>query len=164
MVVKILSKDNSFRCKVTCSINGPQGCLRDASLIRSKSGSWYRIAKLNEDLSVHNIDLHFLFKIKIGNGENTRFFIDKCIGDTPLSILFSRLSRLETQPLCHVCDRSPFSINPPPLFVSSVLVPADSLLVNQPTHAFPSKTISDCGPPLPNNGQYDPSRLMFRWA
>ncbi|GJV90076.1 hypothetical protein Tco_1534014, partial [Tanacetum coccineum] len=41
---------------------------------------------------------------------------------------------------------------------------ADGLLVNQPTHAFPSRPILDCGPPLPNNWQYDPPGLRLRWA
>ncbi|GJZ36016.1 putative RNA-directed DNA polymerase [Tanacetum coccineum] len=161
---RFLSEENSFWCKVICSIHGPQGGLRDASLIRSKSGPWYRIAKLNEDLSVHGIDLHSLFKIKIGNGENTRFWIDKWVGDAQLSIDFPRLFRLETQPLCRVCDRYPFSINPPTSFVSDVPVLAEGVLVNQPTHAILSRPISDCGPPIPDNGRYDPPRLRFRWA
>ncbi|GJU66242.1 hypothetical protein Tco_1252501 [Tanacetum coccineum] len=124
----------------------------------------YVQCKLNEDLSVHGIDLHSLLKIKIGNGENTRFWIDKWVGDTQLSIDFPRLFRLETQPLCRVCDRYPFSINPPASFVYDVPILAEGVLVNQPTHAIPSRPISDCGPPIPDNGRYDPPGLWFRWA
>ncbi|GJW73546.1 putative RNA-directed DNA polymerase, eukaryota, reverse transcriptase zinc-binding domain protein [Tanacetum coccineum] len=125
---------------VICSIHGPQGGLRDASLIRSKSGPWYRIAKLNEDLSVHGIDLHYLFKIKIGNRENTRFWIDKWVGDSQLSIDFPRLFRLETQPLCRVCDRYPFSNK-------SICLPLVCVCMFQ----FWQKAV-------------DPPGLRFRWA
>ncbi|GKA57458.1 hypothetical protein Tco_1160510 [Tanacetum coccineum] len=55
------------------SIQGPQGGLLDTSSIRSKSGPWYNIAKLRDDLQLHGIDLPSLFKIKIGNGEIAKF-------------------------------------------------------------------------------------------
>ncbi|GKA56736.1 hypothetical protein Tco_0755808, partial [Tanacetum coccineum] len=42
-----------------------QGGLHDAPSIRSKSGSWSQIAKLNEELNVLGIDLHSIFKLKI---------------------------------------------------------------------------------------------------
>ncbi|GKB45506.1 hypothetical protein Tco_0896259 [Tanacetum coccineum] len=47
---RFLIEDNALWCKVIRSIHGPQGGLHDASLIRSKSGPWYQIAKLKEDL------------------------------------------------------------------------------------------------------------------
>ncbi|GKD14196.1 hypothetical protein Tco_1198603, partial [Tanacetum coccineum] len=46
----------------------------------------------------------------------------------------------------------------------SKLVLAEGVLVNQPTHAIPSRPISDCGPRIPDNGRYDPPGLRFRWA
>ena len=101
---------------------------------------------LGDHLRVHDIDLHSLFKVKIGNGENTRFWIDKWVGDTPLSTVFPRLFRLETWPLCRVCDRSPVSNSSPASVLTSV--PADGLIVSEPT--IPS--------------QYDPPGLRFRWA
>ena len=66
-----LNESNSLCWKVICSIHGPQDGLHDAMPIRSKSGPWFQIAKLNEDLSVQGVDMHSLFKKKIGNGENT---------------------------------------------------------------------------------------------
>ncbi|GJW77033.1 gypsy type transposase [Tanacetum coccineum] len=71
---------------------------------------------------------------------------------------------VKTQPLWRVCDRYPFLINPPVSFVSDVLVLVEGMLVNQPIHSIPSRPISDCGPPIPDNGRYDPPRLRFRWA
>ncbi|GJX53590.1 RNA-directed DNA polymerase, eukaryota, reverse transcriptase zinc-binding domain protein [Tanacetum coccineum] len=159
---RFFSEDNSFWCKVIRSIHGPQGGLHDASLIKSKSGPWYRISKLKEDLSVHGIDLHSLYKIKIGNGENTRFWIDKWVGDTPLSIVFPRLFRLETQTLCGVCDRSSLLNTFSALFLFPVPAAATNGL--QSTHAFPSGRICDYGSAIPNIGEYDPPRLRFRWA
>ncbi|PWA85227.1 RNA-directed DNA polymerase, eukaryota, Reverse transcriptase zinc-binding domain protein [Artemisia annua] len=78
--------------------------------IRSKSAPWFQIAKLNEDLSVQGIDLHSLFKRKIGNGENTRFWIDKWVGNSPLCSAFPRLFRIESQKNCRVSERALFFI------------------------------------------------------
>ncbi|GJY20173.1 hypothetical protein Tco_0392739 [Tanacetum coccineum] len=65
-------ENTSLWCNIIRSIHGPQCGLHDAHSIRSKSGPWYQIAKLNVDLGVHGIDLHSLLKIKVGNGESTR--------------------------------------------------------------------------------------------
>ncbi|GJZ43736.1 probable leucine-rich repeat receptor-like serine/threonine-protein kinase, partial [Tanacetum coccineum] len=71
---RFLIEDNALWCKIIRSIHGSQRGLHDASLIRSKSGPWYRIAKLKEDLlNDYGINLPLIFKKKIGNGESTRF-------------------------------------------------------------------------------------------
>nr|GFA76418.1 hypothetical protein [Tanacetum cinerariifolium] len=71
---RFLIEDNALWCKVIHFIHGSQGGLHDASLIRSKSGPWYRIAKLKEDLlNDYRINLSLIFKKKIGNEESTRF-------------------------------------------------------------------------------------------
>ncbi|GJW01465.1 RNA-directed DNA polymerase, eukaryota, reverse transcriptase zinc-binding domain protein [Tanacetum coccineum] len=62
---RFLIEDNALWCKVIRSIHGSQGGLHDASLIRSKSGPWYRIAKLNEDLlNDYGINITLFFKKK----------------------------------------------------------------------------------------------------
>ncbi|GKC42621.1 hypothetical protein Tco_1060343 [Tanacetum coccineum] len=73
---RFLIEDNALWCKVIRSIHGSQGGLHDASLIRSKSGPWYRIAKLNEDLlNDYGINLPLIFKKTIGNREFTHFWL-----------------------------------------------------------------------------------------
>ncbi|GJZ86448.1 cytochrome P450 [Tanacetum coccineum] len=81
--------------------------LMDPSSIRSKSGPWCQIAKLNKDINVHGMDLHSLFKKKVGNGETTGFWTEKWIGNSPLRYSFLRLFRLESQPNCRVCEWAP---------------------------------------------------------
>ncbi|PWA75951.1 reverse transcriptase domain, Reverse transcriptase zinc-binding domain protein [Artemisia annua] len=53
------------------------------------------------------IDLHSLFKKKIGNGSTTRFWLDRWVGNAPLCFTFPRLFQLDSQPQCYVSDRSP---------------------------------------------------------
>ncbi|PWA72892.1 hypothetical protein CTI12_AA264760 [Artemisia annua] len=53
------------------------------------------------------IDLHSLFKKKIGNGSTTRFWLDRWVGNAPLCFTFPRLFRLDSQPQCYVSDHSP---------------------------------------------------------
>ncbi|GKE07560.1 RNA-directed DNA polymerase, eukaryota, reverse transcriptase zinc-binding domain protein [Tanacetum coccineum] len=121
---RFATENTSLWCNIIRSIHGPQGGLHDAHSIRSKSGPWYQIAKLNVDLGVHGIDLHSLLKIKVGNGESTRFWIDKWVGNSPLCSSFPRLFRLDSNPLCRVCERSPS-------IVSSLLTVPDILSTDQ---------------------------------
>nr|GEV37511.1 RNA-directed DNA polymerase, eukaryota, reverse transcriptase zinc-binding domain protein [Tanacetum cinerariifolium] len=101
---RFLIEYNALRCKVIRSIHGSQGGLHDASLIRSKSGPWYRIAKLKEDLlSYYGINLPLIFKKKIGNGESTHFWL----GGPTIKETFPHIFQLDNQPNCLVCDRVP---------------------------------------------------------
>ncbi|PWA49837.1 hypothetical protein CTI12_AA434360 [Artemisia annua] len=45
--------------------------------------------------------------IVIGNGCDTRFWSDNWLGGSPLKVDFPRLFRLDSNPHCLVCDRSP---------------------------------------------------------
>nr|GEX34916.1 hypothetical protein [Tanacetum cinerariifolium] len=83
------------------------GRLYDTSLIKSKSGPWYRIVKLKDDLSKIGIDLPSIFKKKIGDGCSTRFWLDTWLGGSPLKDTFPRLFRLDSNPSCLVCNRCP---------------------------------------------------------
>ncbi|GJZ69999.1 putative RNA-directed DNA polymerase, eukaryota, reverse transcriptase zinc-binding domain protein [Tanacetum coccineum] len=105
---RFLIEDNALWCKIIRSIHGSQGGLHDASLIRSKSGPWYRIAKLKEDfLNDYGINLPLIFKKKIGNGESTRFWLDNWLGGPTLKETFPHIFRLDNQPNCLVYDRVP---------------------------------------------------------
>ncbi|GJX18791.1 zinc finger, CCHC-type containing protein [Tanacetum coccineum] len=50
------NESDSLWGRVIRSIHGPQGGLLDTSIIRSKSGPWYNIAKLRDDLQLRGID------------------------------------------------------------------------------------------------------------
>ncbi|GJW04128.1 hypothetical protein Tco_1562984 [Tanacetum coccineum] len=69
-------------------------------------GPWFQIAKFNGDLGEYVIDLHYIFKVKVGNGESTCFWTDKWVGNSPLCSTFPRLYRLESNKQCRVCDRT----------------------------------------------------------
>lgn len=109
---RFLTERSSNWCKIICSIHGAQGGLHNSSSIKSKSGPWYQIAKINGDFSEYGIDIHSLFKLKIGNGESSSFWTDKWVGNEPLCVTFPRLYRLETNKLCHVKDRIPTLVVP----------------------------------------------------
>ncbi|GJS23647.1 hypothetical protein Tco_0452279 [Tanacetum coccineum] len=68
---RFLIESSFLWCKVIRLIHGPQGGLHDVSSIKSKAGPWFQIAKLDGDFSEYGIDLHSLFKVKVGNGEST---------------------------------------------------------------------------------------------
>ncbi|GJR03016.1 reverse transcriptase domain-containing protein [Tanacetum coccineum] len=101
------TENHAFWCKIIRSIHGVDGGLNDTSLIKSKSGPWYRIAKLKDDLSKIGIDLPSIFKKKIGDGCSTRFWLDTWLGGSPLKDTFPRLFRLDSNPSCLVCNRCP---------------------------------------------------------
>ncbi|GKB41679.1 hypothetical protein Tco_0886621 [Tanacetum coccineum] len=131
------NKNSALWHKVIRSIHGFDGGLNDFSSIRSKSGPWFRIAKLKEDLCKVGIDLPIIFKKKIGNGCNTRFWRDNWLGGSPLKVDFPRLFRLDSNPQCLVCNRSP------------TFHPLAS------THVAPDFSVTR---PLPQTG------LEFHWA
>ncbi|PWA62894.1 RNA-directed DNA polymerase, eukaryota, Reverse transcriptase zinc-binding domain protein [Artemisia annua] len=72
-----------------------------------KSGPWYQIMKLKDDISSYGITLPSIFKRKIGNGRTTHFWTDPWLGGPRLCDTFSRLYRLESNLECSVYDRAP---------------------------------------------------------
>ncbi|GJT91555.1 RNA-directed DNA polymerase, eukaryota, reverse transcriptase zinc-binding domain protein [Tanacetum coccineum] len=103
---RFLIEDNALWCKVVRSFHGSQGGLHYASLIRRKSGPWYRIAKLNDDLlNDYGINLPLIFKKKIGNVESTHFWLDNWLGGPTLKETFPHIFLLDNQSNCLVCDR-----------------------------------------------------------
>nr|GEY13678.1 hypothetical protein [Tanacetum cinerariifolium] len=67
------------------SLHGPFGDLHDSSSIRSKSGPWYQIARLKEDLIPNGINLSDLFSKNVGNCKSNKFRLDKWLGVSHLS-------------------------------------------------------------------------------
>ncbi|GJT71752.1 reverse transcriptase domain, reverse transcriptase zinc-binding domain protein [Tanacetum coccineum] len=104
---RFYTENHAFWCKIIRSIHGVDGGLNDTSLIKSKSGPWYRIAKLKDDLSKIGIDLPLIFKKKIGDGCSTQFWLDTWLGGSPLKDTVPRLFRLDSNPSCLVCNRCP---------------------------------------------------------
>ncbi|GJY56796.1 putative RNA-directed DNA polymerase [Tanacetum coccineum] len=101
------TENHAFWCMIIRFIQGVDGGLNDTSLIKSKSGPWYRIAKLKDDLSKIGIDLPSIFKKKIGDGCSTRFWLDTWLGGSPLKDTFPRLFWLDSNPSYLVCNRCP---------------------------------------------------------
>ncbi|GJU20006.1 hypothetical protein Tco_1153348 [Tanacetum coccineum] len=73
----------------------------------SKAGPWFRITKLKNDLSELGIDLPLMFKKKLGNGEDTRFWLDIWVGNSTLKDSYPRLFHLESIQDCRVRVRAP---------------------------------------------------------
>ncbi|GJX97779.1 RNA-directed DNA polymerase, eukaryota, reverse transcriptase zinc-binding domain protein [Tanacetum coccineum] len=74
------TEEHALWCKVIRSIHGVSGGLIEDSNTSTSSGLWSRIMKLKTDLNLIGIDLPMLFKKKVGNGQNTRFWHDNWLG------------------------------------------------------------------------------------
>ncbi|GKD91100.1 hypothetical protein Tco_1366607, partial [Tanacetum coccineum] len=105
-----LKEENALWSKVIASIHGPHGGRTTGSISSYKSSPWYQIMKLKDDLLSCGISLPSLFKRKIGNGLNTKFWLDSWIGGPPLCNVFPRLYRLDKNNECLVVDRSHLNV------------------------------------------------------
>ncbi|GJT14415.1 putative RNA-directed DNA polymerase, eukaryota, reverse transcriptase zinc-binding domain protein [Tanacetum coccineum] len=99
-------EEHALWCKVIWSIHGVWGGLIEDSNTSTSSGLWLRIMKLKTDLNLIGIDLPMLFKKKVGNGQNTRFWHDNWLGGVSLHTFFPWLYRLESNPNYLVCERN----------------------------------------------------------
>ncbi|PWA68342.1 RNA-directed DNA polymerase, eukaryota, Reverse transcriptase zinc-binding domain protein [Artemisia annua] len=95
-------EDQALWCKVIRSIHGPLGGLFDSTTVKYKSGPWYYIMKLKEDLQRNGINLPSMFKRKVGNGQSTSFWNNIWLGGPSLSCSFPRLYRVDANPNCLV--------------------------------------------------------------
>ncbi|GKB53073.1 reverse transcriptase domain-containing protein, partial [Tanacetum coccineum] len=98
---------NALWRKIIISIHGSIGGLTVGSSSLYKSGSWYHVRRLKDEMFLHGINLPSIFKRKIGNGLSTKFWLDSWIGGPPLCYTFPRLFRLERDTNCVVRDRAP---------------------------------------------------------
>nr|GEV94752.1 cytochrome P450 [Tanacetum cinerariifolium] len=101
------NKSDAIWCKIICSIYDIKGGFPKSSQHTLKSSPWCQIVKLGNDLTSHGIYLPLIFIIKIGNGQDTRFWLDTWIGNEPLKDSFPRLFRLESTPTAMVFARCP---------------------------------------------------------
>ncbi|GKE03515.1 RNA-directed DNA polymerase, eukaryota, reverse transcriptase zinc-binding domain protein [Tanacetum coccineum] len=104
---RFLLEENALWRKTIVSIHGTCGGLRMDSSSPYKSGPWFQIMRLKDDLSSYRVTLPSVFKRKVENGAFTRFWVDQWLGGPPLCATFPRLYRLETNKVCFVCDRAP---------------------------------------------------------
>nr|GEX40755.1 RNA-directed DNA polymerase, eukaryota [Tanacetum cinerariifolium] len=128
---RFFTEENSIWSKSIRSLLGPPGGLHDSSS-RSKSGPWYQIARLKEDLIPNGINLSDHFSKNIGNDESTKFWLDKWLGGSPLSESYPRLFRLDLNQHCLVRDRAPTAINTPSGASVTVVVAPVSAPVTDP--------------------------------
>ncbi|GJS31041.1 hypothetical protein Tco_0491661 [Tanacetum coccineum] len=104
---RFVNEENALWRKIIISIHGLIGGLTMGSSSLYKSGPWYHIRMLKDELFLHDINLPSIFKRKIGNGLSTKFWLDSWIGGPPLCSTFPRLFRLERDTNCVVRDRVP---------------------------------------------------------
>ncbi|KAJ0877963.1 putative RNA-directed DNA polymerase [Helianthus annuus] len=71
----------------------------------SMGGVWCNIAKTIAKTSIEGIPLRAFFRSKIGNGENTAFWLDPWLCDEPLKLKYPELFKLEKEKGCKVVDR-----------------------------------------------------------
>nr|GEZ13705.1 RNA-directed DNA polymerase, eukaryota, reverse transcriptase zinc-binding domain protein [Tanacetum cinerariifolium] len=74
------TEEYALWCKVIRCLHGVSGGLIEDSSTSASSGPLSRIMKLKTDLNLIGIDLLMLFKKKVGNGQNTRFWHDNWLG------------------------------------------------------------------------------------
>ncbi|GJZ91285.1 putative reverse transcriptase domain-containing protein [Tanacetum coccineum] len=93
---RFLLEENVLWRKIIVSIHGKDGGLTMNSSSPYKSGPWYQIMKLKDDISSYGITLPSIFKRKIGNGRTTRFWTDPWLGGPRLCNTFLSNDKLFT--------------------------------------------------------------------
>ncbi|GJU07590.1 hypothetical protein Tco_1124020 [Tanacetum coccineum] len=101
------NEGNALWCKLIRSIHGRSGDSNTTLSLKSKSGTLYHIVSIKNDLLNLSIDMSLIFKKKIGNGSDTRFWTDNWVGEGLLKFAFLRLYRLDTNQQWAVSDRAP---------------------------------------------------------
>nr|GEV64721.1 RNA-directed DNA polymerase, eukaryota, reverse transcriptase zinc-binding domain protein [Tanacetum cinerariifolium] len=79
--------------------------LEETSLNQLPPSPWKNILSLNRNLLKTNIDLHVIFKKKVGNGSIFRFWGDIWFGGDCLKTTFARLYSLESNKQCLINER-----------------------------------------------------------
>nr|GEV74451.1 probable zinc transporter 10 [Tanacetum cinerariifolium] len=148
MVMALPLRRKRFMEKIIVSIHGKDGGLTMNSSSPYKSGPWYQIMKLKDDISSHGITLPSIFKIKIGNGRTTRFWTDPWLGGPRLCDTFPRLYRLESNLECLVFGCAPM----PHSNGTSAFVSPCTWCKHQNPRARFLKPIFGCAPMPHSNG------------
>ncbi|GJR69347.1 hypothetical protein Tco_0015412 [Tanacetum coccineum] len=85
-----LNEDESLWCKVIRSLHGPDGGLIDNLTSPLKSGCWFNVVKLKDDLYDIGLNLTSLFKKKTRNDLSTTFWLNPWMGGSPPALLPTR--------------------------------------------------------------------------
>ncbi|XP_071699376.1 uncharacterized protein [Rutidosis leptorrhynchoides] len=99
---RFLSGDNVLWIRIIKSIYGIGGglgftsSLPENKLKKLSGRTWSNIFKIENTLTKLGCNLSNSFVKDVGNGADTRFWIDKWLGDVPLKDAFPRLFRLES--------------------------------------------------------------------
>ncbi|GKB58295.1 RNA-directed DNA polymerase, eukaryota [Tanacetum coccineum] len=97
-VWRFLSQDGSIWSRVISAIYGPYLVSHDVKL----ASNWCSILREVQVLNAKGFDFISHCKKSVGNGRNTRFWLDTWILDKPFSIRFPRIFALETDKLASV--------------------------------------------------------------
>ncbi|GJS28729.1 putative RNA-directed DNA polymerase [Tanacetum coccineum] len=98
---------NSLWKLVVTSIHGDHGGINVVAqhVHQSSTSPWNYIMDLNKHLSGSNINLHSVFKRKVGDGSTFSFWEDLWLGELKLKYIFPRLYQLEIVKDCKVNER-----------------------------------------------------------
>ncbi|GKE64961.1 RNA-directed DNA polymerase, eukaryota, reverse transcriptase zinc-binding domain protein, partial [Tanacetum coccineum] len=158
---RFLLEESALCRKVIVSIHGNCEGFKTDSHTPYKSGPWYQVLKMKDDLSPYGISPLSLFKKKVGNGQTTRFWIDPWLGGPPLRCTFPRLYRLELNPECLICDRAPQSLNN--IGSSNVALPTGNVPSFVQDHLISPHATSIRGQ-TPSRPPNEPPGLVYQWA
>ncbi|GJX57282.1 RNA-directed DNA polymerase, eukaryota, reverse transcriptase zinc-binding domain protein [Tanacetum coccineum] len=93
-VWKFHHQNSSLWSRVMKAIHGEDGKIGKVPKAR-KNSCWLNIVNEINVLNLKGIDFFDFMRLKVGNGNNTSFWYDKWIGDSPLHIRFPRIFALE---------------------------------------------------------------------
>lgn len=97
--------------KMIKSIHGNDGGLSYDNSMSRTCGPWSKITKLQKELQKHNINLWALFRHKLGNGCDIKFWKDLWVGGETLETYYSHLFGLERYQNASLMNRCHCSIN-----------------------------------------------------
>ncbi|KAJ9551779.1 LOW QUALITY PROTEIN: hypothetical protein OSB04_015824 [Centaurea solstitialis] len=105
------NEESALWRRVICAFHGAFGKLGLASEGNNCRSTWGTIAKLGKEFDSANLDFDSLCRKKLGNGEKTRFWHDRWIGNYTLANKFPRLFALDIDKECSVASRMAISAN-----------------------------------------------------
>ncbi|GKA67189.1 hypothetical protein Tco_0766997 [Tanacetum coccineum] len=102
---RFLSHDSSLWTRFIKAIHGENGAI-DTHISSTKGSVWLDLVRDVSFLKKKGIDLLAAIKRKLGNEENTLFWIDKWISDSSLKTKYLRLFALEHNKLSSVAEKN----------------------------------------------------------
>lgn len=102
---RLKNENHSLWARVTQGIHNLSNKPFDHLSNRKYSGVWNTIPGIKKTLLEHNLDVHDIFKIKVGAGDKTLFWYDNWLNSGSLKIKYPSLFELEARKRCTVADR-----------------------------------------------------------